>query len=150
MLLISGPDGISSNADQHRKRVKSYSMAWLRMTVEHDEDTSTISLHQKNLILKMLETFGMADCKPKATPLHVGSLMNLKMQPQLIPNVDKEFIVDKDYQGVLRSLDHIANGTRPDIAFATNYLQCYASDACPIHWNHTMHVLAYLKGTMEY
>ncbi len=120
------------------------------MTVEFDEEAGTISLHQKNLILKTLETFGITDCKLKATPLPVGSLMNLEMQPQPIPNVDKEFMEDKDYCTVLGSLNHIANGTRPDISFATNYLQCYTSDTCPIHWNYAMHVLAYLKGTIEY
>ncbi|SJL14141.1 uncharacterized protein ARMOST_17596 [Armillaria ostoyae] len=122
----------------------------LGMTVEFDEETGAISLHQKNLILKTLENFGMSDCKPKATPLPVGSLMNLDTQPQPIPNADKEFMGDKDYRGVLGSLNHIANGTRPDIAFATNYLQRYASDARPIHWSRAMHVLAYLKGTIEY
>ncbi len=80
----------------------------------------------------------------------VGSLMNLETQPQLIPNADKGFMGDKDYRTVLGSLNHIANGTQPDISFATNYLQRYASDAHPIHWNRTMHVLAYLKGTIEY
>ncbi len=122
----------------------------LGMTVEFDDETDTISLHQKNLILKTLETFGMVDCKPKATLLPVGSLMNLETQPQPIPNADKDFMADKDYRAVLGSLNHIANGTRLDIAFATNYLQRYASDACPIYWNRAMHVLAYLKGTIEY
>ncbi len=122
----------------------------LGMTVEFDNKTGAISLHQKNLILKTLENFGMMDCKPKVTPLPVGSLMNLDTQPQPIPKADKEFMGDKDYRKVLGSLNHIANGTRPDIAFATNYLQRYASDARPIHWSRAMHVLAYLKGTMEY
>ncbi len=120
------------------------------MTVEFDEEAGTILLHQKNLILKTLKTFGMTDCKLKATPLPVGSLMNLEMQPQPIPNADKEFMGDKDYCVVLGSLNHIANGTWPDISFATNYLQCYASDIHPIHWNCAMHVLAYLKRTIEY
>ncbi len=122
----------------------------LGMTVELNEETGAILFYQKNLILKTLESFGMSDCKPKATPLPVGSLMNLDTQPQLIPNADKEFMGDKDYRAVLRSLNHITNGMRPDIAFATNYLQRYASDTCPIHWSHAMHVLTYLKGTMKY
>ncbi len=105
------------------------------MTVKFDDSTGAISLHQKNLILKTLETFRMAECKPKSTPLPVGSLMNLDTQPYPISPEDKEFMADKDYRGVLRSLNHIANGTRPDIAFAMNYLQCYTSDPCPIHWS---------------
>ncbi len=122
----------------------------LGMTIEFDDSNGAISLHQKNLILKTLEAFGMAECKPKSTPLPVGSLMNLETQPHPIPAEDKEFMADKDYRAVLGSLNHISNGTRPDIAFATNYLQRYASDPQPIHWNRVMHVLGYLKGTLEY
>ncbi len=95
----------------------------LGMMVEFDKETSAILLHQKKLILKTLKTFGMSDCKPKATLLPIGSLMNLDTQPQPIPNMDKEFMGDKDYCRVLRLLNHVANGTRPDIVFATNYLQ---------------------------
>ncbi|SJL02703.1 uncharacterized protein ARMOST_06038 [Armillaria ostoyae] len=120
------------------------------MTVEFDENEGSISLHQKNLIIKTLERFGMSDSKPKATPLPVGSLMNMDTQPSPTPSSNVEFMKDKDYRGVLGSLNHVANGTHPDIAFATNYLQRYASDPCPIHWNRAMHVLGYLKGTLDY
>ncbi len=92
----------------------------------------------------------MSDCKLKVMLLPVGNLMNLNTQPQPIPNADKAFMGDKDYHGVLRSLNHIANGIRPEIVFATNYLQRYASDICPIHWSYAMHVLAYLKEIIEY
>ncbi len=92
----------------------------------------------------------MLNCKPKATPLPVGTLAALDTQPRPIPTSDKEFMEHKDYKAVLGSLNHIANGTRPDIAFATNYLQRFASDPQPIHWNRAMHVFAYLKGTMQY
>ncbi len=122
----------------------------LGMTVEFDKESGTISLHQKNLILKTLETFGMVDCKPKATPLPSGSLINLEMQIRLIPNEDKLFMEHKDYCVVLGLLNHITNRTRLDITFAMNYLQRYASDPHPIHWSHAMHILAYLKGTTKY
>ncbi len=98
------------------------------MTIEFDDSNGAISLHQKNLILKTLKAFGMAECKPKSTPLPVGSLTNLKTQPHPIPAEDKEFMANKDYRAVLGSSNHISNGTRPDIAFAMNYLQRYASD----------------------
>ncbi len=47
----------------------------LGMTIEFNEGRGSISLHQKNLILKTLDHFGMLDCKLKATPLLVESLM---------------------------------------------------------------------------
>ncbi len=39
----------------------------------------------------------MAECKPKSTPLPIGSLMNLDTQPHPISPEDKEFMADKDY-----------------------------------------------------
>ncbi len=100
----------------------------LGMMVEFNDIAGSISLHQKNLILKTLERFGMLDCKPNATPLPIGTLAALDTQPRPIPVSDKEFMAHRDYRAVLGSLNHIANGTRPDIAFATNYLQRFASD----------------------
>ncbi len=89
----------------------------------------SISLHQKNLILKTLERLrACSTCKPKATPLPIGTLAALDTQPRPIPVSDKEFMAHRDYRAVLGSLNHIANGTRPDIVFATNYLQHFASD----------------------
>ncbi len=83
----------------------------LGMMVEFDDTTGAISLHKKNLIIKMLEAYGMSECKPKSTPLPVGSLMNLDMQSHPIPETDKLYMADKDYHGVVRLLNHIANGT---------------------------------------
>ncbi len=122
----------------------------LGMTVEFDDDSRSISLHQRNLITKTLERFGMLDCKPKATPLLVGTLATLDTQPRPIPTSDKEFMKNKDYKAVLGSLNHIANGTCPDFAFTMNYLQCFTSDPGPIHWNRAIHVLGYLKGMIQY
>ncbi len=69
----------------------------LGMTIEFNEGGGFISLHQKNLILKTLDRFRMLNCKPKATPLPVGSLMNMDTQPHPIPSSDVEFMRDKDY-----------------------------------------------------
>jgi hypothetical protein len=71
--------------------------------------------------------FGMTEAKPKYTPLPPN--INLSnSQPVPIPSEDKLFMQDKDYSKVLGMLNHLANGTRPDIAFAVNVLMCYASN----------------------
>ncbi len=127
-----------------------YHNSMLGMTIEFDDSTGAISFHQKNLILKTLETFRMTEFKLKLNPLHIGSLMSLDTQPHPISPEDKEFMADKNHHGILGSLNHIANGMRPDIAFATNYLQCYTSDPCLIHWSQAMHVLGYFKSTIKY
>lgn len=69
----------------------------LGMTIEFDEADGSISLHQKNLIIKTLEQFRMTDCKPKATLLPVRTLMAFDTQPHPIPPSDQEYMKDKDY-----------------------------------------------------
>ena len=53
-------------------------------------------------------------------------------QPTPIPQADVEFMKDKDYRKALGMLNHIANGTRPDISFTVNTLMRYASDPSPV------------------
>jgi hypothetical protein len=121
----------------------------LGMSIVVDEKSGNISLHQKTLILKILVTFGMEEAKPKYTPLPPN--VNLTdSQPTPIPNNDVVFMRDKGYRKALGMLNHIANGTRPDIAFAVNVLMRYASDPCPFHWKLVQHIIAYLKTTIEY
>jgi hypothetical protein len=45
---------------------------------------------------------------------------------------------------------YIANGTRPDIAYATNILAQAASNPGRIHWEAAKHLVRYLKGTRDY
>jgi len=68
----------------------------LGMSVLVDDQTGDISLHQKTLIRKILDTFGMSEAKPKYTPLPPN--VNLSdSQPVPIPNKDEMFMQDKDY-----------------------------------------------------
>jgi hypothetical protein len=63
----------------------------LGMSIVVDEQTGNISLHQKTLIKKTVETFGMSEAKPKYTPLPPN--VNLSdLQPTLIPIEDKIFM----------------------------------------------------------
>ncbi|GAA5914055.1 Ty1/Copia family ribonuclease HI [Sporobolomyces salmoneus] len=41
-------------------------------------------------------------------------------------------------------------GTRPDIAHAVGVLGCHSANPGPLHWAAVVHVLRYLKGTLDY
>jgi hypothetical protein len=51
---------------------------------------------------------------------------------------------------VLGMLNHLTNGTCPNIAFAVSVLMCYTSSPCPFHWRLVQCVIAYLKTTIDY
>ena len=40
--------------------------------------------------------------------------------------------------------------TRPDLSFAVGLLARFQSDPSPMHWNALVHVLGYVKGTLDY
>ena len=40
--------------------------------------------------------------------------------------------------------------TRPDLAYSINKLACFAHNPGKTHWNALKHMLAYVKGTMDY
>ena len=111
-------------------------------------DNGDISIHQKALIVKALVDHGMTECNPKYTPLP-PSVDLFNSQPLPIPDEDKFFMLDKPYRKACGTFNHIANGTRPDIAFSVMLLMRYATDPRPIHWRLILHLLAYLKATMN-
>jgi hypothetical protein len=115
-------------------------------TILHDN--GDISIHQKPLIIKALSDHKMTDCNPKHTPLP-PSIDLFNSQPLPIPAEDKFFMLDKPYRKACGTFNHIANGTRPDIAFSVMLLMRYAIDPRPIHWRLVLHLLAYLKATMN-
>ena len=43
----------------------------------------------------------------------------------------------------------IANGTRPDVAYAVSHVARYMSNPGTEHWNAVKRILRYLKGTMD-
>jgi hypothetical protein len=59
-------------------------------------------------------------------------------------------MADKPYREAVGSLQHAANTTRPDIAYSTNRLSEFLQNPGPAHWKAAQHLLAYLKGTLDY
>jgi hypothetical protein len=120
----------------------------LGIEITRDKDAGTISLSQRTFFERMLEEFGMADCNPKSTPLPVGIVLSAKDCPTT--DEDRRYMVDKPYREVLGKMNWAAGGTRPDIAYATGTLSRYQSNPGPAHWRAMLHLMAYVKGTLDY
>jgi hypothetical protein len=119
------------------------------MLIIVDEQTGNISLHQKTLIMKTLHTFGLSEVRLKHAPLPPNvNLSNSQLMP--IPNEDIIFMQDKDYKKALGMLNHLANGTHPNIAFSVSILMQYVSDPCPFHWRLVQCIIMYLGTTIDY
>ena len=54
------------------------------------------------------------------------------------------------YRELIVTLLRIANGTRPDIAYAVTTLAKYTSNPGEIHWQALLRVLGYLQATLHH
>lgn len=117
----------------------------LGMTIFHHQ-SGNVSIHQRPLILKIINVFGMENANPKYTPLPPNVNLN-DTQPIPIPASDVEFMQDKDYRKATGMLNYVANGTRPDISFTVSTLMRFNNDPRPFHWTLVKHCIAYLKAT---
>ncbi|KAF5365761.1 hypothetical protein D9758_003171 [Tetrapyrgos nigripes] len=127
--------GVSSTKEDRERVIKEIAEGYefrdygrpdviLGMTVRKDEESGSISIHQQPLIEKTLECFGMQDCAPKYTPLSPG-IEFIDSQPDPIPANDKLFMINKNYYSLVGALNHISQGTQPDISFSVSLLQQY-------------------------
>lgn len=109
------------------------------MGINIEIDSGTITLDQTHYVQRILEKFGMTDCKPIKTPI----------EPNLHLERGSSEPTDKPYRELIGSLMFLTLGTRPDLSFATSYLSRYQEGATEEHFNYLKRVLRYLRGTSE-
>lgn len=106
--------------------------------MEISRTSETLSITQKKYINKILQDFGMADCKGVSTPMITGF------------QVEKsEEIIDVPYRKLVGSLMYLACTSRPDILYAVSYLSRYLDKPTPVLWTAGKRILRYLKNTVD-
>ena len=136
---------IKAALEERFKMVDAGPASWvLGMRVCIDRQNGTVSIDQSQYILKVLQRFGMADCKPASTPLPEKTIL------RSAPDDDIKACSSFPYLQALGSVMYAMLGTRPDIAYAVSTLSRYASCPGTQHVNALKHLLRYLKGTIAY
>ena len=101
----------------------------------------SIMLTQKEYIRTLLERFNMKDAKTANVPLQPGQVNSI---------MSYEPVNDVPYQELVGALIYLSTKTRPDIAFAVNYLSRYMQNYSFGHWQLAKYVLRYLLSTVEH
>jgi hypothetical protein len=67
------------------------------------------------------------------------------------PKQEGEVVLGAEYPylSAIGALMYLANNTRPDIAFAVNYLARHSTTPTMRHWNDINNILRYLNGIMD-
>jgi hypothetical protein len=100
-----------------------------------------VFLGQGKYAVKILQKFGMMDCKSMDTPMTTDIR---KVRDSNSDPVDPSL-----YRQLIGSLMYLVN-TRPDICFAVNTLSQFQVEPRHEHWIVAKHVLRYIRGTLNY
>jgi hypothetical protein len=100
-----------------------------------------VFLGQGKYVVKILQKFGMMDCKSMATPM-VTDLRKMR-------DFDSNPVDLSLYRQLIGSLMYLVN-TRSDICFVVNMLSQFQVEPRQEHWVAAKHILRYLRGTIMY
>ena len=121
---------------------------FLGMRVQQDLDSGTIRLTQRPYWEHVLNRFDLTHVPPRNTPLPMGTMLDQNMSPKT--DSEKKQMVDKPYRPVLGSVMWGQLATRPDLSFSVSLLSRFQADPGIEHWKALLHVIGYIKNTMDY
>ena len=121
---------------------------FLGMRVQQDIDKGTIRLTQRPYWEHVLNRFNLTNITPRNTPLPVGFTLEQAMSPKT--DSERKEMADKPYRPVLGSVMWGQLATRPDLSFAVSLLSRFQADPGIEHWKGLLHVVGYIKNTMDY
>jgi len=149
-LLIVGPKGTAEIPKLKKELAVRFKMTdlgpchhYLGMEITRDRGNRTLHLSQRTYIEKVLERFGMLQCKADVTPMSTS----IHLVPETGNQTSKEAVTH--YQSIIGSLMYAMVETRPDIAYAVSVLSRFCSNPNKTHEAAAKHVLRYLKGSLH-
>ncbi len=112
--------------------------------VERSEQNRTLTLHQRTYARIFLNMFLPENQRGKRnTPINTfGNFPRNESGEDPLPE-------SVPYRSIIGTLYYYANGTRPDVLFAVNYLSRVQSKPKNIHWTLLQQVLRYIDSTRE-
>jgi hypothetical protein len=135
-LIIQCKKELASEFDMKYLGLMHYYLG-LEVWKKHGE----VFLGQGKYAIKILQKFGMMDCKSMDTPM-TTNIRKLR-------DSDSDPVDPSLYRQLIGSLIYLVN-TQPDICFVLNTLSQFQVEPRHEHWIATKHVLRYIPGTINY
>jgi len=115
----------------------------LGIQIYQDRSRGVLGLSQKAYIEKILERYGMQDCKQGDTP--VAKRDKFSLSQCLKNNLEVKEMQKIFYALAVESLMHAQVCTRPGIAFIVGMLGRYVSNPATVRWRAAKRVFRYLQ-----
>ncbi|KMQ94067.1 retrovirus-related pol polyprotein from transposon tnt 1-94 [Lasius niger] len=119
---------------------------FLGIRISKNEATGELYLDQETYLRKVLERYGMSDCKPVSTPCDPNQKLTKKQMP--MDSAEAKEMRNVPYREAIGSLLYASQGARPDIAYAVNLVSRFCQEPRRIHWTAVKRILRYLRGML--
>ncbi|KAH9728536.1 hypothetical protein KPL70_009073 [Citrus sinensis] len=108
----------------------------------------TLFISQEKYVNKVLEKFGMLNCKPVSTPMAA----HFRLSSQQCPSTESEQteMLKTPYANSVGCLMYAMVLTRPDLSYAVSLVSRFMSNPGKEHWRAVKWILRYLRGTTSY
>ena len=104
---------------------------------------NSVAINQEDFICKILEKFGMENCKPKSL---LSDVNVTKFDEEESPVLENPTI----FREIIGSLIYVMSCTRPDLAYIVTKLSQFMSNPKVSHLSYAKTVLRYLKSTKDH
>ena len=123
-------------------RMKDMGQLQYCLGVNFEQTEGSISMSQKQYLLKLLEKYNLNEANIVATPMY--------MNDKLVKDDGYSKKVNPiHYQSMVGSLLHAARATRPDISHAVGVVSKFNSEPTEAHLTAVKRIFRYLKGTLD-
>lgn len=106
------------------------------------QDDQVIEIDQCGYVEEILSRFNMQDCKPVKNPADTSTKLSIHT---VTP--ENSLVGKIPYQEAVGALLYLAQGTRPDIAYAVNDVSRFNNCHDESHWKAIKRIFRYLRGT---
>jgi hypothetical protein len=127
---------------------RSRSEYFLGMRVQQDLTLGTIRLSQHPYWEHVISCFNLEHVPLRNTPLPVGIILDSNMSPKT--ESERQQMANKPYRPILGSVMWGQLATHPDLSFLVSLLSCFQANPRIEHWKVLMHVVGYVKNTVDY
>ena len=121
---------------------------FLGMRVQQDLEKGVIRLTQRPYWEHVINRFNFGNITPRNTPLPTGIVLDNNMSPKM--DSERKAMDDKPYRSVLGSVMWGKLATHPDLSFSVSLLSRFQANPGLDHWNALLHVVGYIRNTLDY
>ncbi|MBW0486551.1 hypothetical protein O181_026266 [Austropuccinia psidii MF-1] len=118
------------NAIEREFHPKLLGSAELMLGIKIVQEPKTITFTQSHYIDSLLESYGMTNCKPTATPL----IPNIHLEAATRTEEEEFLSLKVNYCSAVGSLSYLSTATRPNLSYSISALSQFLENPGILHW----------------